>query len=85
MGDPKKIRKKYKKPMHPWQKARIDLEKELSKKYLPKINVLIFLFFGISIIGFLFAGVMSFSNNVKKEAKIFIGIFITHYFSLSLH
>lgn len=50
--------------------------KELSKKYLPKINVLAFLFFGISIIGFLFAGVMIFSKNVKKEAKIFIGIFI---------
>ncbi|MFH1506120.1 MAG: 30S ribosomal protein S4 [archaeon] len=33
MGDPKKIRKKFKKPMHPWQKGRIDLEKELSKKY----------------------------------------------------
>jgi small subunit ribosomal protein S4 len=33
MGDPKKIRKKFKKPMHPWQKGRIELEKELTKKY----------------------------------------------------
>ena len=33
MGDPKKIKKKFKKPMHPWQKGRIDVEKELVKKY----------------------------------------------------
>ncbi|MBU0665836.1 MAG: 30S ribosomal protein S4 [Nanoarchaeota archaeon] len=33
MGDPKKIRKKYETPSHPWQKARIDEEKVLSKEY----------------------------------------------------
>lgn len=33
MGDPKKHRKKYSGPAHPWQKARIDEEKELSKEY----------------------------------------------------
>ncbi len=29
MGDPKKIRKKFSKPRHPWQKARIEEEKVL--------------------------------------------------------
>lgn len=33
MGDPKKIRKKYKTPMHPWQKSRIDEEKIILKEY----------------------------------------------------
>lgn len=33
MGDPKKIRKKYKTPRHPWEKDRIDKEKELTKIY----------------------------------------------------
>ena len=33
MGDPKKIRKKYQTPTHPWQKARIDEEKALLKEY----------------------------------------------------
>jgi small subunit ribosomal protein S4 len=33
MGDPKKNRKKYSKPAHPWQKERIDSEKELIKDY----------------------------------------------------
>jgi small subunit ribosomal protein S4 len=33
MGDPRKIRKKYKGPSHPWQKARMDEEKELRKEY----------------------------------------------------
>ncbi len=33
MGDPKKLRKKYDKPSHPWQKLRIDEEKELMKEY----------------------------------------------------
>lgn len=33
MGDPKKIRKKYTPPSHPWQRARIDSEKILVKEY----------------------------------------------------
>lgn len=33
MGDPKKSRKKYEGPPHPWQKARIDFEKNLVKTY----------------------------------------------------
>ena len=33
MGHPKKIRKKYKTPAHPWEKARLEQEAELIKKY----------------------------------------------------
>jgi small subunit ribosomal protein S4 len=33
MGDPRKPRKKYDTPMHPWQKSRIDEEKEITKAY----------------------------------------------------
>jgi len=33
VGDPKKIRRKYDKPSHPWQKDRIDSENVLMKKY----------------------------------------------------
>lgn len=33
MGDPKKHRKKYTTPPHPWQKDRIMLEKDLKQKY----------------------------------------------------
>jgi len=33
MGDPKKQRKKYTKPKHPWQHDRIEEEKELIKDY----------------------------------------------------
>jgi small subunit ribosomal protein S4 len=33
MGDPRKVRKKYRTPAHPWQKARIDEESELISKY----------------------------------------------------
>lgn len=33
MGDPKKQRKKYDPPSHPWQRVRIETEKELIKKY----------------------------------------------------
>ncbi len=33
MGDPKKIRKKYTPPSHPWQKARIESEKAIVKQY----------------------------------------------------
>ncbi len=33
MGDIKKNRKKYSKPSHPWQKDRIEKEKEILKKY----------------------------------------------------
>jgi small subunit ribosomal protein S4 len=33
MGDPKKRRKQYDTPIHPWQKLRIDDEKILSKEY----------------------------------------------------
>lgn len=33
MGDPKKLRKKYEPPSHPWQKVRIEEEKILKKKY----------------------------------------------------
>jgi len=33
MGDPKKRRKQYNTPIHPWQKARIDEEKLLMKEY----------------------------------------------------
>jgi len=33
MGDPKKPKKKYSTPSHPWQKERIDEEKEFLKEY----------------------------------------------------
>lgn len=33
MGDPKKQRKKFSKPNHPWQKERIDAEKGILKQY----------------------------------------------------
>ena len=33
MGDPKKQRKKFSKPNHPWQKERIAAEKEILKQY----------------------------------------------------
>ncbi|PIN80289.1 30S ribosomal protein S4 [Candidatus Woesearchaeota archaeon CG10_big_fil_rev_8_21_14_0_10_34_8] len=33
MGQPKKTRKKYSTPRHPWQKARIDEEKGIVKEY----------------------------------------------------
>lgn len=33
MGSPKKIRRKYEKPMHPWQRERIEEEKPLVRKY----------------------------------------------------
>lgn len=33
MGDPKKTRKKYETPRHPWEKERIVAEKEIIKKY----------------------------------------------------
>lgn len=33
MGDPKRLRKKYETPGHPWQKTRIQLEKELQREY----------------------------------------------------
>lgn len=33
MGDPKKQRKKYEKPLRPWDKKRIDEEIEILKKY----------------------------------------------------
>lgn len=36
MGDPRKIKKKYYSPPHPWERARIEEEKELIKKYAPK-------------------------------------------------
>lgn len=33
MGDPRKLRRKYRGPGHPWQKSRIDEEKALKKEY----------------------------------------------------
>lgn len=33
MGDPKKLKKKYSRPSHPWQKARIDEEKILTEEF----------------------------------------------------
>lgn len=33
MGDPRKIRKKYSGPGHPWQKTRLDEERDLTKDY----------------------------------------------------
>ena len=33
MGDPKKQRKKFSKPGHPWQKERIAEEREIVKQY----------------------------------------------------
>ncbi|MFQ6050390.1 MAG: 30S ribosomal protein S4 [Candidatus Hydrothermarchaeota archaeon] len=33
MGDPRKIRKKYETPAHPWQKTRLEEESELIKRY----------------------------------------------------
>lgn len=33
MGDPKKLRKKYETPRHPWQSSRIEAEKPLMKNY----------------------------------------------------
>ena len=52
MGDPKKHRKKYETPRHPWNKARIEEEKELikefglaNKKEIYKMNSLLRSFF----------------------------------------
>jgi len=36
MGDPKKIRKTYKRPGHPWQRERIEEERPLVKEYALK-------------------------------------------------
>ncbi len=33
MGDPKKLRKKYKTPSHPWERERIDKEREITNNY----------------------------------------------------
>ncbi|MEK6835875.1 MAG: 30S ribosomal protein S4, partial [Nanoarchaeota archaeon] len=33
MGDPRKLRKKYQPPRHPWQGSRIEAEKVLTKEY----------------------------------------------------
>ncbi|MBI4154015.1 30S ribosomal protein S4 [Candidatus Woesearchaeota archaeon] len=33
MGDPRKQRKKFEKPSHPWQKERIDVERGIVEKY----------------------------------------------------
>ena len=33
MGDPRKLRKKFSNPSHPWQKERIEAEKEILKQY----------------------------------------------------
>ena len=33
MGDPKKQKKKFSTPSHPWQKERIEIERELLKQY----------------------------------------------------
>lgn len=33
MGDPKKLRKKYSTPRHPWMKANIEVEKKVTKEY----------------------------------------------------
>jgi small subunit ribosomal protein S4 len=33
MGDPKKFRKKFSRPRHPWQRQRLEAEKELSLEY----------------------------------------------------
>jgi len=33
MGDPRKIRKKYQTPIHPWQKDRLEMESPLVKQY----------------------------------------------------
>ncbi|MEK6947559.1 MAG: 30S ribosomal protein S4, partial [Nanoarchaeota archaeon] len=33
MGDPKKQKKKFSTPNHPWQKERIEAEKEILKQY----------------------------------------------------
>lgn len=48
MGDPKKIKKKFSRPRHPWQKARIDEEKLLviefglkNKREIYRINTLV--------------------------------------------
>src|SRR3989338_3961679 len=36
MGDPRKIRKKYSPPDHPWGKARIDEERDITRNYALK-------------------------------------------------
>ena len=33
MGDPKRRKKKYSKPFHPWEKDRIEEEKQLMEEY----------------------------------------------------
>lgn len=33
MGDPRRLKKKYKTPIHPWKRARIEEEGEIAKKY----------------------------------------------------
>jgi len=33
MGDPKQVKKKFEAPPHPWQKSRIEVEKEIKKEF----------------------------------------------------
>lgn len=41
MGDPRRLKKLYSKPRHPWQRARMEVERELTKDYgLPRKNEL---------------------------------------------
>ena len=36
MGDPRKLRKQYTAPSHPWERARIEKERGIMKSYAPK-------------------------------------------------
>lgn len=36
MGDPRRLKKKFETPMHPWRRASIDAERELRKEYALK-------------------------------------------------
>ncbi len=61
MGDPKKHRKKYTTPTHPWQKDRIELEKQLSREYGLKNKKEIW-------------KMNSFLKNIKQQAKKFTAV-----------
>ena len=61
MGDPKKQRRKYFTPSHPWQKERIDEEKVLSKEYGLKNKKEIWK---------MLSKLKNFSNQVKKLTGI---------------
>ncbi|MDP2749219.1 MAG: 30S ribosomal protein S4 [Nanoarchaeota archaeon] len=59
MGDPKKIRKSYSTPSHPWLKVRIDEENQIQREYGTKNKKEIW-------------KMKSFLQNAKKQAKTIV-------------